>query len=49
MLLVGLAMPLAYWQPWAPVPPLLLAPVNFDALYMQHLQQQTSQGSHSIN
>ena len=30
-------------------PPLLLAPVNFDALYMQHLQQQTSQGSHSIN
>ncbi len=30
-------------------PPLLLAPVNFDALYMQHLQQQTSQGSQSIN
>ena len=30
-------------------PPLLLAPVNFDALYMQHLQQQTNKGPHTIN
>ena len=30
-------------------PPLLLAPVNFDALYAQHLQQQTSPGSNAIN
>ena len=30
-------------------PPLLLAPVNFDALYMQHLQQQTNEGPHTIN
>jgi methyl-accepting chemotaxis protein len=29
MLLVVLAMPLAYWQPWAPVPPLLLALLLF--------------------
>ncbi len=32
-------------------PPMLLAPVNFDALYMQHLeqQQQTAPGSSSVN
>lgn len=30
-------------------PPLLLAPVNFDALYMQHMQQQTNQGSNTLN
>jgi preprotein translocase subunit SecB len=30
-------------------PPMLLAPVNFDALYMQHVQQQTATGSHSVN
>jgi preprotein translocase subunit SecB len=28
-------------------PPMLLAPVNFDALYMQHLQQQ--QGAGAVN
>lgn len=32
-------------------PPMLLAPVNFDALYMQHVQkqQQTAPGSTSVN
>ncbi len=32
-------------------PPMLLAPVNFDALYLQHLQQQqqTAPGSSSVN
>ena len=30
-------------------PPLLLAPVNFEALYMQHLQQQTNQGPNTLN
>jgi preprotein translocase subunit SecB len=30
-------------------PPLLLAPVNFDALYLQHLQQQGSPGSNTLN
>lgn len=30
-------------------PPLLLAPVNFDALYMQHVQQQGNPGPTSIN
>jgi preprotein translocase subunit SecB len=30
-------------------PPLLLAPVNFDALYMQHLQQQNNQTSNTLN
>jgi preprotein translocase subunit SecB len=30
-------------------PPLLLAPVNFDALYMQHLQQQGNLGSNTLN
>lgn len=32
-------------------PPMLLAPVNFDALYMQHLQQQqnAAPGSNSLN
>jgi preprotein translocase subunit SecB len=31
-------------------PPMLLAPVNFDALYMQHLQQQNAApGSQSVN
>ncbi len=30
-------------------PPLLLAPVNFEALYMQHLQQQNNQGNVTLN
>lgn len=31
-------------------PPMLLAPVNFDALYMQHLQQQNAaSGSQALN
>jgi preprotein translocase subunit SecB len=30
-------------------PPLLLAPVNFDALYLQHLQQQGSPGPNTLN
>lgn len=32
-------------------PPLLLAPVNFDALYMQHVQQQQADapGPHGLN
>ena len=30
-------------------PPLLLAPVNFDALYMQHVQQQNNQTSNTLN
>ncbi len=30
-------------------PPLLLAPVNFDALYMQHMQQQNNQTSNTLN
>ncbi len=31
-------------------PPMLLAPVNFDALYLQHMQQQQSApGSSSVN
>ncbi len=31
-------------------PPMLLAPVNFDALYMQHVQQQqAAPSSHSVN
>ena len=30
-------------------PPLLLAPVNFEALYMQHLQQQSNQGNITLN
>ncbi|MFZ4702589.1 MAG: protein-export chaperone SecB [Candidatus Methylumidiphilus sp.] len=30
-------------------PPLLLAPVNFEALYMQHLQQQGNQGNVTLN
>ena len=30
-------------------PPLLLAPVNFEALYMQHMQQQTNAGSNTLN
>lgn len=30
-------------------PQLLLAPVNFDALYAQHLQQNTPPGSNAVN
>ena len=30
-------------------PPMLLAPVNFEALYMQHMQQQSNPGSNTLN
>lgn len=30
-------------------PPMLLAPVNFDALYQQHMQKSQVQGTNSIN